>query len=78
MRTFAPLLSTTLSQMSNSHVSHFAERAEESNKGFALCQSARKTQTRIRAAQSARILELQIEVEQFDFLAEFTSGHGAK
>ena len=34
--------------------------------------SARKTQTRIRTAQSARILELQIERDFLEFLAEFT------
>ena len=35
-------------------------------------QSARKTQTRIRNAKSARILELQIEIDKLEFLADFT------
>ena len=34
--------------------------------------SARKTQTRIRTAQSARILEFQIERDILEFLAELT------
>ena len=35
-------------------------------------QSARKTHTRVRTAPSARILDLQMEIDKLEFLAEFT------
>ena len=58
-------------EMSNQQqISHFAECPEERNTGFALLKVRGKTQTQIRTAQSARILELQID--KLEFLAEFT------
>ena len=44
-------------EISNSQVSHFSECAEEPNKGFALL-------------RMRRILELQIEMDKLEFLAE--------
>ena len=58
-------------RVSNQQVSHFSVCPETKQRTRA-AQSARKFQTRPRTAQSARILELQIEVDKIEFLAEFT------
>ena len=74
METGQPDVSDTMSraEASNQQVSHFSERAEEPDKGFALLKMHVCFQTRTRIAQSARILELQIEARKLVFLAEFT------
>ena len=51
-------------EIPNQQVSHFEECVDEPNKGFALLKVRRRFSHGIRTAQSARILELQIETDK--------------